>query len=790
MGYDRVIDHLPPDPWKLLPHTFASVLSDGAWIAYRYLILISHVISLAIARGGGRILVSLPPRHGKAMALDTPIPTPDGWKMIGDLRVGDKIFDDQGKICSVTGKTPIWKDRDVAIVVSDTGGCMVSDYQHEWRVRLCRKHKNISTHTTEYLLNRKSNRKPMVERHSGLDLPRKDLPIDPYVLGVWLGDGNSGDGVITQGSEDFEFIKSQIEIAGYKILGRQDPRVMCIRGLKVALRESGLLYAKHIPAEYLRASKSQRKSLLQGLIDTDGYVANDGQIEFCTIHSVLADNVKELIVSLGCKASIIKGNATLNGKTICTKYRVMFYMAEAARLPRKAIKCKDGTRQPNHYLDFRESKKKADTVCIEVDSPSHMFLCGTEMIPTHNSWFISQWVPAWFLANWPHKRVILTTYESTFAATWGRKVRNIIKEHGSRIGVSLADDSTAANNWSTDKEGGMMTAGVGGPITGKGMDLGIIDDPHKNWQEAQSQSTRKGIQEWFDSTFYTRAEPGATIIVLATRWNEDDLIGYLTTERAADGWFHIVMPAIAEENDILGRLEGEALCPERYDIDALVRIKANMTAMMWAALFQQRPAPAEGTIFLRERWKFYDRKPVFSFVLQSWDTATKKNYDAAFSVCQTWGISPFGVYLIDQFRERVQYPQLRKAVDMQYYKYRPNVILIEDRDSGQALIQSLQQETSYPVIPVYPDMDKLIRAQAVSPWQVSERLWLPTPSQASWIGDFVESCAAFPNTKFMDEVDAMSQAIAYVMTMAIGGRVHGDRKRVTSKLLEGFREMM
>jgi len=324
----------------------------------------------------------------------------------------------------------------------------------------------------------------------------------------------------------------------------------------------------------------------------------------------------------------------------------------------------------------------------------------------------------------------------------------------------------------------------------KNCDLGIIDDPHKNWQEAQSQSTRKGIQEWFDSTFYTRAEPGATIIVLATRWNEDDLIGYLTTERAADGWFHIVMPAIAEENDILGRLEGEALCPERYDIDALVRIKANMTAMMWAALFQQRPAPAEGTIFLRERWKFYDRKPVFSFVLQSWDTATKKNYDAAFSVCQTWGISPFGVYLIDQFRERVQYPQLRKAVDMQYYKYRPNVILIEDRDSGQALIQSLQQETSYPVIPVYPDMDKLIRAQAVSPWQVSGRLWLPTPSQASWIGDFVESCAAFPNTKFMDEVDAMSQAIAYVMTMAIGGRVHGDRKRVTSKLLEGFREMM
>jgi hypothetical protein len=135
--------------------------------------------------------------------------------------------------------------------------------------------------------------------------------------------------------------------------------------------------------------------------------------------------------------------------------------------------------------------------------------------PRHGkSWFISQYIPAWFLSNWPDQRVILSSYEARFAATWGRRVRNIIKNEGYRCGVSLAEDSTAADNWMTTMEGGMMTAGVGGPITGKGFNLGLIDDPHKNWQEAQSSTIRKMIQEWFDSTFYTRAEPGATIIVL------------------------------------------------------------------------------------------------------------------------------------------------------------------------------------------------------------------------------------------------------------------------------------
>lgn len=283
-----------------------------------------------------------------------------------------------------------------------------------------------------------------------------------------------------------------------------------------------------------------------------------------------------------------------------------------------------------------------------------------------------------------------------------------------------------------------------------------------------------------------------------TRWHEDDLIGYLMREKLEDGWVHLRIPAIAEdwnnEEDPLGRKVGEALCPERYDITALNRIKANMTPMMWNALFQQRPAPMEGSIFLRKNWKYYKIPPTCNFILQSWDTSSKKNLDSAYTVCTTWGVSDVGAIMLDRWRERVEFPQLRRAVTIQYMKWKPNVILIEDRDSGQALIQQLQQETSYPVLPIYPDLDKVIRAQAVSPMQESGRVWLPDPScqfdGREWVGEFIDVCATFPNTLYKDDIDSMSQALAYIMTMSMSGSILSCERRRTSKLLENFRSMM
>jgi predicted phage terminase large subunit-like protein len=413
--------------------------------------------------------------------------------------------------------------------------------------------------------------------------------------------------------------------------------------------------------------------------------------------------------------------------------------------------------------------------------------------PRHGkSLFLSKWLPTWFLENWPEERVILSTYEANFAASWGRQVRNVFRDDMGLLTTRLSEDSTSAQHWMTTKGGGMSTAGVGGPITGKGGKLVLVDDPHKNWQETQSENIRKTIQEWFDSTLYTRLEPGGTIVVLHTRWNEDDLIGWLLREKVQDGWFHIRIPAIAEEDDDpVGRNTGEALCPQRYDEKALARIKDAMNSMMWAALFQQRPAPMEGTTFMRDKWQYYKIIPPVRYILQSWDTASKKKLTSAYSVCQTWGVSETGFVLIDQWRARVEYPQLRKQAEIQYMKYGPNVVLVEDRDTGQALIQALQQETRVPVVGVYPDLDKRVRAVAISPLIESKRVFLPQITERTlWVDDFVNTCATFPNCLDFDEIDAMSQALSYLMSMATSGRVIGGNQRRTTKLLEGFRSLM
>jgi hypothetical protein len=215
--------------------------------------------------------------------------------------------------------------------------------------------------------------------------------------------------------------------------------------------------------------------------------------------------------------------------------------------------------------------------------------------PRHGkSWLTSLYTPAWFLSLWPEKNIILTSYEATFAATWGRQVRNFIQENSAQLGISLADDSLASDRWNTDMGGGMITAGIGGPITGRGGHLIIIDDPVKNWEEACSETLRQKHIDWFNSTLYTRAEPGASIIILMTRWHSDDLAGHLLSEHE-DHWEEVRLPAIAEDSDPLGRSPGAALCPERYDKAALQKIRNAVGDRVWNALYQQTPTSSVGT---------------------------------------------------------------------------------------------------------------------------------------------------------------------------------------------------
>ncbi|MBI5724612.1 MAG: hypothetical protein HZA50_11675 [Planctomycetes bacterium] len=208
--------------------------------------------------------------------------------------------------------------------------------------------------------------------------------------------------------------------------------------------------------------------------------------------------------------------------------------------------------------------------------------------PRHGkSEFISFWTPLWFLSLYPDKYILLGSYGETLAADWGRKCRNEI-ERNPDIGIRLRSDSTSAERWHTVQGGGMACAGVGGPITGRGGNLLLADDLCKDWRDAWSPLIRSRTQEWYSSTFRTRAEPGAAIIIITTRWHADDLVGWLT-EQHAEPWKIINLAALAEPGDILGRRPGEALCPQRFDEKALAATRLSIGPAAWSALYQGRP---------------------------------------------------------------------------------------------------------------------------------------------------------------------------------------------------------
>jgi len=220
------------------------------------------------------------------------------------------------------------------------------------------------------------------------------------------------------------------------------------------------------------------------------------------------------------------------------------------------------------------------------------------MPPQHGkSELCSKYLPAWFLGVFPDRRVILTSYEADFAAGWGRKARDLLERWGHLFGVRVSKRSAAAGRWDLDgHDGGMTTAGVGGPITGRGAHLLLVDDPIKNDEEARSPTRRQKQWEWWQSVATTRLRPGAVMLVIQTRWHRDDLTGRILdhAERTGQQWRVVRFPALAEEQDVLGRQPGEPLWPAMYSAERLEQVRTAKTAYYWQAMYQQNPQ-AEGS---------------------------------------------------------------------------------------------------------------------------------------------------------------------------------------------------
>jgi predicted phage terminase large subunit-like protein len=395
---------------------------------------------------------------------------------------------------------------------------------------------------------------------------------------------------------------------------------------------------------------------------------------------------------------------------------------------------------------------------------------AVSMGPRHGkSELISHWFPAWYLNLFPDRRIILASYEADFAAHWGRKVRNTIAANANHLRVRLAEDSTAANRWETTSGGGMSTAGVGGPLMGKGAHLLLVDDPIKNAEEAASQTYRDRTWAWWTSTAYTRLEPDGIAVVIMTRWHEDDLVGRLLKEHDAEGeaWDVLSLPALAEEDDPLGRQIDEPLWPARFDRKALDRIRSAVGSYVWTSLYQQRPSPAEGGMFKRHWWRFWRVLPGhFDEVIQSWDFAFKETKHSDFVVGQVWGRRGAEKYLLDQVRARMDFTSSLAAVRNLSLKWpRAMAKLVEGKANGPAVIAALKKEIPG-LIEVEPHGSKESRAAAVTPQIEAGNVYLPEATLSPWIHEYVEEHAAFPNGAHDDQVDASSQALARLGLMA------------------------
>jgi predicted phage terminase large subunit-like protein len=385
--------------------------------------------------------------------------------------------------------------------------------------------------------------------------------------------------------------------------------------------------------------------------------------------------------------------------------------------------------------------------------------------PRHGKSLIASTLfPGWYLGRHPEHHVIFTTYGQELSDDFGRRVRNSIMNQVHQAifpNCRLSEDSSAAHRFNTTEGGAYYAVGRGGPITGRGAHLFVIDDPLKDYQEANSETTRKALHEWFTSVAYTRLAPGGSIVLIQTRWHEDDLAGWLLSSNVNERWEVLSLPAIAERDENF-RHEGEALWPDKFPLPELERIRLAIGGRAWASLYQQRPAAAEGVIFKRDWWQFY-RPPLtvaMNRIVQSWDTAFKKGTENDFSVCTTWGVADNGYYLLHLWRGRVEFPELKRVLASLAEQWNPNAILVEDKASGQSLIQELKLSTALPVIPFKVDSDKQTRAQAVTPLMEAGRIFLP--ESAPWVSDFVEEMACFPNGIHDDVVDSTTQALNYL----------------------------
>jgi predicted phage terminase large subunit-like protein len=379
--------------------------------------------------------------------------------------------------------------------------------------------------------------------------------------------------------------------------------------------------------------------------------------------------------------------------------------------------------------------------------------------------------PAWLLGHDPSAQIIVASYAQELANKLSSDCRSLFASSFYRdlFSTRLSPQRQAVQEFMTTHQGFRLSTSIGGVLTGRGADFIIIDDPLKP-DEALSDTLRKAVNDWFDHTLYSRLnnKRSGCIVLIMQRLHEDDLVGHVL---GVEPWKVIRFPAIAEEDEThviqslygtrrVGRRAGEALHPEREPLEVLNHLREALGEYNFAGQYQQSPAPLGGGLVKAEWFKIYsavDLPAKFELIFQSWDTANKPTELSDYSVCTTWGAKDKRLYLLNVYRKRVSYPELKRAVREQAEAFGAGTILIEDKASGTQLIQELVNEGVHSIKKYEPTMDKTMRMHSVT--STIENGFAHLPGKAAWLGEYLQELTSFPNGKYDDQADSTSQAL-------------------------------
>ena len=792
-----------------------------------------------------KLVINIPPRMGKQVADDTPVLTTKGWMRHGDLRVGDHVFSPSGKpvrVKAVSGKTP----SNVRVEFFD-GSVIYCHENHEWTLynRSSRLWETVETRlfleprrgrwgktgrTTKRTLSagRALHQLPLVQP---VQFPSASLPIDPYVLGVWLGDGSTGKACITHSPKDREHIDHIINLgfAPSAVWAHAQTGVLttsfAYTGMKERLSTAGVLTRKHIPEVYQTASVQQRLQLLAGLIDTDGHVDRNGRCHFSNTNRALIDGVVSLVRSMGWRASVNenaprKSSSGVQGTKTC--WVVAFQPTEKlpTKLPRKQVK----RFAPRRAIGLKSVKYHPcgkTGHCIEVDAEDGLYLVGRALIPTHNSTICSVAFPAWV---WTQRHesptsgasvpLLHASYALSLAMRDSVKCRRLIESPwyqslwGKRF--HLVGDQNTKGRFQNSARGERLITAVDARVTGEGGNIIVVDDPNAA-NEALSRAMIEACTEWWDGTMSTRLNDSrnGAFVVIQQRLGEQDLTGHIL--ETDTGWTHLCLPMKYEPERSFTTLTdwkdprdeaGELLWPERFNAAQVAELEKRLGPWKAAGQLQQRPEPAGGGIIKREWWEPWPDAayPPMDFIVASVDTAYTTKTENDYSAMTVWGVfsgdvvaqntkeiqrdgnvaeTPQREYaqqtpkvmLMTAWQERLELHDLVKKIADTCKSMKVDKLLIEDKAAGHSVAQELRRMFGYEDFTVQlinpGAIDKMARLYSIQHLFAEGMVYAP---DRSWSDMVITQTGTFPKARHDDLVDTVSMALRHMRDIGLLSR--------------------